>query len=365
MEGRRVLVTKKNIIFFFVISLLGWNPELSEAQMAPALFIFGDSQVDVGNNNHLLLSIAKADFPHNGIDFARQQPTGRFSNGKNAADFLAKKIGLSSSPAYLSLSDETHASYMNGVNFASGGSGILNSTGYYGKSIRLTEQIHNFFKVHQVMVQKMGSNGVEKHFSKSLFVIVTGSNDILDCFESESKDETGKPRELVDLMINYMKSHVKKLYEFGARKVLVAGVGAVGCVPRLRLRSKTHECDEEVNSWAAKYNEQLKATLVELKSELQDLNYSFFDLHAIMQNIIRNPTAHGFKEVKAACCGIGVLRAKIPCLPISLYCPNRKNHVFWDLYHPTEAMARIVADAIFDGPSEYSVPMNVRQLVLA
>lgn len=71
----------------------------------------------------------------------------------------------------------------------------------------------------------------------------------------------------------------------------------------------------------------------------------------------------GFKEVKSACCGLGELRADIPCVPISKFCFNRKDHVFWDLYHPTEATVRIVVDAIFDGSSKYCVPMNVRQLV--
>lgn len=58
--------------------------------MVPAVFVFGDSLVDVGNNNYLPISIAKADFPHNGIDFPTKKPTGRFSNGKNAADFIGK-----------------------------------------------------------------------------------------------------------------------------------------------------------------------------------------------------------------------------------------------------------------------------------
>ncbi|KAL2926273.1 hypothetical protein RDABS01_007561 [Bienertia sinuspersici] len=44
--------------------------------------------MDVGNNNYLTLTIAKANFPHYGIDFPTHEPTGRFSNGKNAADFL-------------------------------------------------------------------------------------------------------------------------------------------------------------------------------------------------------------------------------------------------------------------------------------
>lgn len=54
----------------------------------PALFIFGDSLVDVGNNNQLKLALDKANFPHNGIDYAGQKATGRFSNGMNSADFL-------------------------------------------------------------------------------------------------------------------------------------------------------------------------------------------------------------------------------------------------------------------------------------
>lgn len=76
--------------FFIVLSSLFIFSEAAEGdgQLAPALFMFGDSLVDVGNNNHLKLSLAKADFPHNGVDFPGKKPTGRFSNGKNAADFL-------------------------------------------------------------------------------------------------------------------------------------------------------------------------------------------------------------------------------------------------------------------------------------
>lgn len=56
--------------------------------IVPGIYMFGDSLVDVGNNNHLSLSLAKANFPHNGIDFPTGEATGRFSNGKNVADFL-------------------------------------------------------------------------------------------------------------------------------------------------------------------------------------------------------------------------------------------------------------------------------------
>ena len=77
------------LMSFFFLTFLSFK--YSEADpTVPALFVLGDSTVDVGNNNYLPFSIAKADYPFNGIDFPTKKPTGRFCNGKNAADFLCK-----------------------------------------------------------------------------------------------------------------------------------------------------------------------------------------------------------------------------------------------------------------------------------
>ncbi|KAI4368725.1 hypothetical protein MLD38_017250 [Melastoma candidum] len=59
--------------------------------LVPAMFVFGDSVVDVGNNNELY-TIVKANFPPYGRDFKDQEPTGRFCNGKLAADFTGRLI---------------------------------------------------------------------------------------------------------------------------------------------------------------------------------------------------------------------------------------------------------------------------------
>lgn len=55
--------------------------------LVPALFIFGDSVVDVGNNNNDLYTIVKANFLPYGRDFPNHKSTGRFCNGKLASDF--------------------------------------------------------------------------------------------------------------------------------------------------------------------------------------------------------------------------------------------------------------------------------------
>ena len=52
----------------------------------PCYFIFGDSLLDVGNNNGLQTG-AKVNFLPYGIDFPHG-PTGRFTNGLNVADYI-------------------------------------------------------------------------------------------------------------------------------------------------------------------------------------------------------------------------------------------------------------------------------------
>ncbi|KAF3453435.1 hypothetical protein FNV43_RR03875 [Rhamnella rubrinervis] len=112
------------------------------------------------------------------------------------------------------------------------------------------------------------------------------------------------------------------------------------------------------------YNEGLKSMLQELKSELKDINYSYFDTYNFFSNLIQKPASYGFAEVKLSCCGVvDDIDLKHVCRPISSFCSNRSDHLFWDPYHPSEAAARIVADAVFEGPLQYSFPFNVEQLM--
>lgn len=62
-------------------------------EMVPAMFIFGDSLIDNGNNNNLP-SFAKANYPPYGIDFSGG-PTGRFSNGYTMVDEIGNFVSAS------------------------------------------------------------------------------------------------------------------------------------------------------------------------------------------------------------------------------------------------------------------------------
>lgn len=73
-------------ILGLVMALGALAPQAAEA--ARAFFVFGDSLVDVGNNNYLA-TIARADAPPYGIDYPTHRPTGRFSNGLNIPDIIS------------------------------------------------------------------------------------------------------------------------------------------------------------------------------------------------------------------------------------------------------------------------------------
>ncbi|KAJ9536297.1 hypothetical protein OSB04_un000528 [Centaurea solstitialis] len=364
---------------------------LCKSSSVPGFYIFGDSLNDPGNNNYLPNSLARADFPYNGIDFPAKKATGRFSNGKTSADFLAEKVGLPWAPPYLSLSENLNATsaVVTGISFASGGSGILNGTGmslsgttgtvngtdddqlYFKyasmqmESIPLTTQVEYYSMVHDQLVQQLGSAGAKSHLSKSLFLIVIGSNDLFAYFNKESNlSKQYTPQQYVNLMASTLKPLIKKMHRLGARKFAVSGVPMIGCCPIQRKLNHT-DCQVEPNYWSVKYNDALRSLLRKLKSKLPHINYSYFHLYDAMNEVIQHPQTYGFTEIKAACCGLGNLNAEFPCMKVlqSTVCSNRKNHLFWDLFHPTETASGIFADILYNGSGRFTTPMNVEQLV--
>ncbi|OIT26634.1 PREDICTED: GDSL esterase/lipase At5g55050-like [Nicotiana attenuata] len=359
------MASSSSLLSFFLLfsSFFLLCCKLCVAQSVPAAYMFGDSLVDVGNNNHFG-TVIKANFPYNGLDYPGGKSTGRFCNGKNTADFLAEKLGVPTPPPYLADKNNVFAK---GVSFASGGAGIFNGTNddFLSKALHMSQQVQFFSIVQQRLVTQLGSDTAQKQLSKSVFGIAIGSNDIINYFKSDSKlSKTTAPEQYVDQMVSSLQGQLKQLYGLGARKFVIVGVGSIGCIPLLRYQSanKSGECSEQTNYWTNKYNQGLQSVLQGLQSELKDFSYSYFDTFNLLLDVIQNPAIYGFSEVKAACCGLGRLNAKLPCTPISTFCSNRSDHVFWDRYHPTEAANRMIIDSAFDG-KQYVFPLNIKQLI--
>nr|POE67606.1 gdsl esterase/lipase 5 [Quercus suber] len=88
-----------------------------------AFFIFGDSIVDVGNNNYITTNLQANFFPYGETFF--HYPTGRASNGRLIPDFIAERANLPLIQPYLY---PGYDQYIDGANFASIGAGVLAET---------------------------------------------------------------------------------------------------------------------------------------------------------------------------------------------------------------------------------------------
>lgn len=72
----------------------------------------------------------------------------------------------------------------------------------------------------------------------------------------------------------------------------------------------------------------------------------------------------GFSEVNLGCCGVGRNRGQITCLPFQTPCSNREQYIFWDAFHPTEAVNVLFGRKAFNGGPDAVYPMNIQQLAM-
>ena len=71
----------------------------------------------------------------------------------------------------------------------------------------------------------------------------------------------------------------------------------------------------------------------------------------------------GFRVTNAGCCGVGRNNGQITCLPLQTPCPNRREYLFWDAFHPTEAGNAIVARRAYSAESASDAyPIDISRL---
>ncbi|CAA0831225.1 GDSL esterase/lipase [Striga hermonthica] len=310
-------------------------------------FVFGDSLTEVGNNNYLQLSLAKSNYPHYGVDFNGGKPTGRFTNGRTICDIISAKLGIPSPPPYLSLLPADDA-ILKGVNYASGGAGILNETGlYFIQRLSFDDQIKNFGTTKQWMRNKIGDEAANKLCNGAFYFIGIGSNDYVNNFlqpflpdgQQYSHDE------FVELLISTLGEQITRLYQLGARKMVFHGLGPLGCIPSQRAKSSRGQC--LVNLWVQQFNSKVHNLIATLNAHLPSSQLIFADTYTAVLDLIENPSSYGFKVSNTACCNTDTRLGGL-CLPNSKLCSNRSEYVFWDAFHPSDAANAVLAEHLFN-----------------
>ncbi|XP_020519608.1 GDSL esterase/lipase At1g71250 [Amborella trichopoda] len=339
-----------------------------------AVFVFGDDLLDSGNNNYIP-SMAKSNFPPYGLDFP-QGPTGRFSNGKTPpTDLLrtAEFVGLPYPPPYTDPAT-VGPKILQGLNYASAAAGILDQTGqHYIARIPMNKQIENFRESigNMLAIVNQNTTTLSAHLAKSVFIIAIGSNDYMNNYllpELYSSSAQFTPLAFSDMLVRQLAQQlmvgILALFYMGARKLVVSSVGPLGCTPSQVHSSGGAQCVERVNEMVVLFNSALRTLLINLNSRLPSANFVFVDVFGIMSDILINPYLYGFSVTLKSCCEVGEGKGQISCVPSSIPCANRNSYAFWDGFHPTEALYRVVAERSFFGPQSDAYPMNIQQLTL-
>lgn len=193
----------------------GDNNEGQEVQdefRSGASFIFGDSLVDAGNNN-FIPTLSRANMTPNGIDFAASggMPTGRFTNGRTIADIIGEMLGQADySPPFLS-PNTSGGAILNGVNYASGGAGILNGTGkVFVNRIGMDVQIDYFNITRKQLDDLLGKDRARAFLrNKAIFSVTIGSNDFLNNYLMPLLSVGTRVSESPDAFLNDLISHLR------------------------------------------------------------------------------------------------------------------------------------------------------------
>ncbi|XP_017234179.1 GDSL esterase/lipase At5g45960 [Daucus carota subsp. sativus] len=318
-----------------------------EASPFPAIFVFGDSTVDPGNNNYIGTPF-KSDFPPYGIDFENHIPTGRFTNGRLVTDFIASYMGIKENvPPYLdpTLSMEE---LMTGVSFASAGSGFDTLTATLTQVIPVIKQIDMFKEYARRIEVGVGKERAGELIKNALFVISAGTNDyVLNYYGPPIRSKTYTISAYHHFLLQIIHQFLQDLVNLGARKIVMAGVPPIECLPVVITLNSLHSdafhrrsCIDSLSSVAPDHNQFLEQVLKNMQGS--DLQLLYVDIHKPLRNILQNTKKFGFDDANSGCCGTGLLETSFMCNPRSSVCPDASSYVFFDSVHPTEKAYYII-----------------------
>lgn len=299
--------------------------------------------MDPGNNNYID-TVFKCNFPPYGLDFRNKTPTGRFCNGRLVTDFIASYIGVKENvPPYLDPNLGINE-LISGVSFASAGSGYDPLTPTITNVIDIPTQLEYFREYKRKLEGKMGKQEMEKHIEEAMFCVSAGTNDfVINYFTIPIRRKTFTIEAYQQFVISNLKQFIQGLWKEGARKITVAGLPPIGCLPIvITLFSgealTNRRCIDRFSTVATNYNFLLQKQLALMQVGLAHLGSKIFylDVYNPVYEVIRDPRKFGFEEVFSGCCGSGYLEASFLCNPKSYVCPNTSAYVFFDSIHPSE-----------------------------
>ncbi|TXG68204.1 hypothetical protein EZV62_003139 [Acer yangbiense] len=379
------------IIMILATILLVVEPVKCYSKQRKALFVFGDSLFDPGNNKYLndsKLKVAATMLPYGETYF--KHPTGRLSDGRTVPDLIAQFAKLPILPPYLQ--PGTHR-FTDGANFASAGAGVLSET--HPGTIQLRLQLSYFKAVKESLKQKLGDEKAKNVLNDAVYLFSIGGNDYFSFYQTYPNASQYYKGKFVKMVIANLTSVLKEIYDLGGRKIAIQNAGPLGCLPAMKtFDSKLGSaCAEEPSSLARLHNRYLSIVLNKLESHLPGFKYSIFDYYNALGDRVNNPSKygrersmvwfkkHGLDAASWMVAWVVVVHQILPfvvlCVGLVLWeehgcggetgdyevCFNPHEYVFFDGGHNTEKANYQMANLMWTGgPDNMTSPHTIKDL---
>ncbi|KAF3774628.1 GDSL esterase/lipase 7 [Nymphaea thermarum] len=258
---------------------------------------------------------------------------------------------------------------LKGISFASAAAGILEETGAnYVARITFDQQLTLFEKTIALEYSPFFQNpqALSVYLAKSIYIVVFGSNDYINNYlmpKLYASSRLYDPHTYGQILVQVITRQLQRLYSLGARKIVVVNVGPLGCMPSQLAKADTNgQCVGRVNQAISAFNSQLVELVKNINSTLPGSTFVHYNVYDTFMNIVDNPAMYGFTVSNRACCGVGMYGGALTCLPLEKPCEDRDQHVFWDAFHPTQAVHKIIAQSCYSGQQSACQPVGFLEL---
>lgn len=250
------------------------------------IYAFGDSYSDNGN----FYKIDPEAFDPNYWQ-------GRSSNGPVAVEVMANQLGVE-------LTD-----------YAVGGAKSNFDNANWGK-------YKNTGMLAQIETFKSGLNGGAAD-PEALYFIMIGATDF---FEKAIGFKRVDNTTLSDRVVGNIADGITELAQLGARRFLVVGPFNLAALPA--VKSVGTAMREEAADFQRQMESKLTSRIAELSTQ-PDIEITYFDLMALNNRILTNPSDYGLTNITDA------------CVDEMTVCENPDQYYIWDTFHPTRRVHEI------------------------
>lgn len=274
------------------------------------IVVFGDSLSDNGN---------LYEYMNRQLPLSPPYYEGRFTNGPVWVELLAQTYYPDSIKLHLK-------------NYAFGGAGIMSEDEDDEDFFTLNTEIDSYFLAHHGQAD-----------AETLYVVWIGANNYIAL-----PDDTDAA---VDMVVTGIQRGLKRLIDKGAKHILVVNVPQLGKMPAAR----DFEAVDELTHASIVHDQKLRQALNENEALYPDVQWLFYDMLAMMDDLFRTPAEYGFTNLTDTCYEdmLDPDRAKATSILKIVSAVNpaaRKSacdgYLFFDPVHPSELAHVMMASRV-------------------